>query len=255
MRIESKKTDEKMAQIESQLYIAKPEHAHEPNIPASVSNPQGLSYPTQKELEVEAGGAGQYDVNTNEEKILADPSWKDDVIPEIIEGRNIADYIDPNIEEKFNALIEEEKVRYQEYLREKSAFEDVKWRLTPEQEEMNRIIEERRQLIRNKAQEKRTSRVGMPEKFKKKSEAAMAERVDELLAARGIDAETRQRAVEKVMSTKPTRVERKITPKSHSKGEAKRGPGVKYDYYVKSNYILEPKFMFSGKTGFKRDYK
>lgn len=255
MRIDSKKTDEKMAQIESQLHIAKPEHTYEPNIPASVSNPQGLSHPTQKELEVEAGGAGQYDVNTNEEKLLANPEWKDDIIPEIIEGRNIADYIDPNIEEKFNALLEEEKVRYQEYLREKSAFEDVKWSLTPEQEEMNRIIDERRQLIRNKAQEKRTSRVGMPEKLKKKSKAAMAERVDELLAARGLDSDTRQRAVEKVMSEKPKRVERKLEPEDRSKGEVKHGPGVKYDYYVKTNYVLEPKFLFTGKAGFKRDYK
>ena len=255
MRIESKMTDEKMQSIESQLHIAKPETTYEPNIPASVFNPQGLGHPTQKELEVEAGGAGQYDVNTNEEKILKNPEWKDDVIPEIIEGRNIADYIDPNIDEKLMALAEEEKVRYQEYLREKNAFEDIKWKLTPEQEEMAEIIRQRRIMIRNKAMEKRTSRVGMPEKLKRKSREAMANEVDKLLSARGVDDETRQKAIEKVMATKPKRVQRVIEPETRSTGVQKHGPGVKYDYYVKTNYVLEPKFLFTGKSGFKRDYK
>ena len=255
MRIESKMTDEKMQSIQSQLHIAKPETTYEPNIPASVANPQGLGHPTQRELEVEAGGAGQYDVNTNAEKDLKTPEWNDDIIPEIIEGRNIADYIDPEIDQKFEKLLEEEKVRYQEYLRDKNAFEDIKWKLSPEQEEMAEIIRQRRIMIRNKAMEKRTSRVGMPEKLKKKSKEAMATRVDELLSARGIDADTRQRAVEKVMAEKPKRVQRVMEPENRSTGVQKHGPGVKYQYYVKTNYVLEPKFLFTGKAGFKRDYK
>ncbi len=32
--------------------------------------------------------------------ILKNPDWKNDIIPEIIEGTNIIDYVDPEIEQK-----------------------------------------------------------------------------------------------------------------------------------------------------------
>jgi NOGCT (NUC087) domain len=41
--------------------------------------------------------------------ILAESSWKDDVIPEILDGKNIADFIDPDIAEKLEALEREEE--------------------------------------------------------------------------------------------------------------------------------------------------
>ncbi|EAY14691.1 hypothetical protein TVAG_461080 [Trichomonas vaginalis G3] len=255
MRVDSKKNSDKISQIESQLHIAKPEQTYEPNIPASVANPQGLGRPTQKELEEMAGGAGQYAANTNAERDLKNPEWQNDVMPEIIEGRNIADYIDPDIEKKFAALLEEEKVRYQNYQAVKQAFEENKWKVTPEQEEMVSIIRERRQMIRNKAEEKRNGRPGMPEKMKKQSKSVIADRVDSMLQERGVDESARQRAVDKVLSEKPSRVERKLEPEKRDTGIVKHGAGERFDYYVKTNYILEPKFLFSGKAGFKRDYK
>lgn len=41
--------------------------------------------------------------------MLANPEWKMDVIPEIMDGKNIADFIDPDIEEKLDALEREEE--------------------------------------------------------------------------------------------------------------------------------------------------
>jgi hypothetical protein len=41
--------------------------------------------------------------------ILENPEWKFDVIPEIMNGKNIADFIDPDIEEKLEALEREEE--------------------------------------------------------------------------------------------------------------------------------------------------
>ena len=41
--------------------------------------------------------------------MLADDSWKDDAIPEIMDGKNVADFIDPDIAEKLEALEREEE--------------------------------------------------------------------------------------------------------------------------------------------------
>jgi len=41
---------------------------------------------------------------------LDDPSWKWDAIPEIWEGKNVVDFVDPDIEAKLAALEEEEEV-------------------------------------------------------------------------------------------------------------------------------------------------
>lgn len=41
--------------------------------------------------------------------MLSDDSWKDDAIPEIMDGKNVADFIDPDIAEKLEALEREEE--------------------------------------------------------------------------------------------------------------------------------------------------
>ena len=41
--------------------------------------------------------------------MLANPEWKMDIIPEIMDGKNIADFIDPDIAEKLEALEREEE--------------------------------------------------------------------------------------------------------------------------------------------------
>lgn len=41
--------------------------------------------------------------------ILANDEWKNDIIPEIMDGKNIADFIDPDIAEKLEALEREEE--------------------------------------------------------------------------------------------------------------------------------------------------
>ena len=254
LRIENKKTSEKYSQIESQLHIANPGASYESNIPNSVFNSNGLEKSLSKEIENENGGAGVFIPNTNSEKILKNLEWQNDIIPEILEGRNISDYIDPLISEKFEQLLEEERLRYSEYLQEKESFEENKWRITPDQEEMSKLIRERRKLIRNKAEEKRNSKIGIPENLKKHTKQSVVERVSKFLSERGISEEIRNKAVEKVLNEKPKRIERKLELESHNKGINKKGPGEKFDYYVKNNYVLEPKHFYSGKVGFKSDF-
>jgi len=45
-----------------------------------------------------------------EDYILANDEWKGDIIPEIMDGKNIADFIDPDIAEKLEALEREEEM-------------------------------------------------------------------------------------------------------------------------------------------------
>ena len=255
MRVEAKRTSDKLLKVESRLHVAVPSETLEPNIPPGALEPQGLGRPLQRELEVEAGGAGAYIPNTHAERLLADDSWRDDIMPEIMEGRNIADYIDPDINRKFEELLQEEAVRYAAYQQEKQNFEENKWRVTPDQEEIVRKIRERKAIIKEKAQQGHTGRVSMPESSKAKTRKEVAEKVSQYLEDRGVDEDTRRAAIEKVMSEKPKRVKRNLEPKPMSKGKERRGEGERFDFYVKKNWVLEPKHMFTGKTGFKRDWK
>lgn len=45
----------------------------------------------------------------SENYLLENPDWKADVIPEIMDGKNVADFIDPDILEKLEALEREEE--------------------------------------------------------------------------------------------------------------------------------------------------
>lgn len=100
----------------------------------------------------------------------------------------------------------------------------------------------------------RTGRIGIPEKLKKRTVEDVKNKMEEYLAERGIDGEAREKAIAKVLEEKPKRVQRVIEKESRSKGVKRRGEGTRFDFYV-HHFVEEPKHMFSGKSGFKRDFK
>ena len=59
-------------------------------------------------VQEENGGAGVYSADLRKNYLLQDPSWKHDIIPEIIGGHNVLDFIDPDIEARLEALDREE---------------------------------------------------------------------------------------------------------------------------------------------------
>jgi nucleolar GTP-binding protein len=65
---------------------------------------------TVKEAQEEDGGAGCFNYPYEEHFQLENDEWKYDAPPEIFEGKNVADYIDPDIEEKLAALEKEEAI-------------------------------------------------------------------------------------------------------------------------------------------------
>ncbi|PVV00593.1 hypothetical protein BB560_005021 [Smittium megazygosporum] len=66
----------------------------------------------EKDFENMSGGAGVYSVDMKKNYMLESESWKYDVIPEIIDGKNIADFVDPDIEHKL-ALLEKEEEEFE----------------------------------------------------------------------------------------------------------------------------------------------
>jgi nucleolar GTP-binding protein len=103
----------------------------------------------QREIEEENGGAGVYNFNMRVNYILDNPDWKEDRIPEVFNGKNVYDFIDPDIEEKLAALeAEEEKLEAEGYYESEEELEDA------EEAEIRykaELIREKRQLIRNEA--------------------------------------------------------------------------------------------------------
>ncbi|CDK27393.1 unnamed protein product [Kuraishia capsulata CBS 1993] len=62
-----------------------------------------------RDIEAENGGAGVYNINLKDRYLLDDEEWKNDVMPEIMDGKNVYDFLDPEIAAKLQALEDEEE--------------------------------------------------------------------------------------------------------------------------------------------------
>ncbi|KAJ1645705.1 Nucleolar GTP-binding protein 1 [Coemansia asiatica] len=118
----------------------------------------------ERDLEVEGGGAGVFNVDLKKRYVLASDEWKYDVIPEIIDGKNVADFIDPDIEEKLAELEREEEKLAAEGLYDSSEEttdeEDVRIR------DIARRIRERKQIIAQESRIKDVNRSKLTTKDK-----------------------------------------------------------------------------------------
>lgn len=65
--------------------------------------------PLARDMEEQGGGAGVYNVDLKDSYLLADDAWKHDKVPEIFIGRNVMDFVDPDIEAKLAELEEEDE--------------------------------------------------------------------------------------------------------------------------------------------------
>lgn len=107
----------------------------------------------ERDIEAEQGGAGVYNVNLKKNYLLEQDEWKQDKVPEMFNGKNVYDFIDPDIEAKLAALEEEEEQL------QASGFYDQEVDVEDEEEaeirEKADYIREQRQLIRNAARSKK----------------------------------------------------------------------------------------------------
>lgn len=85
-----------------------------PRDPSSMVDDDQSAVRLLRDVGEENGGAGVFSVDLNTEWKLKVDDWKYDVIPEVFEGKNIADFIDPDIEEKLKELEREEDLLLQQ---------------------------------------------------------------------------------------------------------------------------------------------
>ncbi|KAK4450687.1 P-loop containing nucleoside triphosphate hydrolase protein [Podospora aff. communis PSN243] len=190
-----------------------------------------------RDIEEANGGAGVFNVDLRKDYILADPSWKYDKIPEVLDGKNVYDYIDPEIDAKLAALEEEEERL------EKEGFYDSDEDLEDESEdevlEKAEYIREKHRLIRNEAKMRKSlkNRAIIPRSKQKKSFAQLEDHLDQLgvdtedIGLRGRkDTQTRGRSVtrSRVGTEDPDSMDVDMTPheRLRSKSRARSQPAT-----------------------------
>ena len=110
---------------------------------------------TARDLMWENGGPGVWAPDYRELYDLKDEDWKFDAIPEILEGRNIADYVDPDVEKKLAELESEEEQLLAE-LESQRMGEDPESDLDSEEEAAVYAIRDRKKIIRQMHQANRS---------------------------------------------------------------------------------------------------
>jgi nucleolar GTP-binding protein len=135
---------------------------------------------TARDEQDENGGAGVFNVDMKADYMLANPEWKYDKIPEIYDGKNVYDFIDPDIEAKLQALEEEEEKLEAEGFYESD--EDIEDDEEAEVMRKAELIREKQQLIRNEARMKKRlkNQSIIPRKSMKKPLSEFEDALDQL---------------------------------------------------------------------------
>jgi nucleolar GTP-binding protein len=120
-RSEEKEGTGRFEVIQNRLYCAVPKPRdgiqRPTQIPETVvdestlAKEERLKRVTESDLEWQNGGPGQYQANHRQTWDLENPEWVTDIMPEFLDGHNIADIIDPNIVENYLELEAQEERR------------------------------------------------------------------------------------------------------------------------------------------------
>jgi nucleolar GTP-binding protein len=158
----------------------------------------------EKHLEAMNGGAGVYAPDVKKKYLLKNEDWKNDIIPEIMDGKNIADFIAPDILERLDALEKEEDERMQ------SAdvnFGAEEFRLTEEEEHLGKRISDKKIIYKQMHKLKKTSKPRLPKKYQPIDLTTLTNELKD----RGVDDEILDRArSSSVKATKGRSTSRKL---------------------------------------------
>ena len=156
MRVEQKLASRRAGDILNRLHVAQPKardsKSRLPSIPASLEETKarkarGEKIITEKDLQEQNGGAGVYSADFNKNYLLANDEWKYDVIPEIYNGKNVVDFIDPEIEAKLAELEREEEELEKQWEAEAHLREPKEAPLTEEEKQLLGEIKLRRKKL------------------------------------------------------------------------------------------------------------
>jgi nucleolar GTP-binding protein len=193
----------RLGDVLTRIHVARPMDGivREAFIPEAVKNMKKYdkSDPERRKLardiEEENGGAGVYNVDLKDKYMLENEEWKHDKIPEVFDGKNVYDFIDPDIEAKLAALEEEEeKLEAEGYYDSDEDLEDAEDADIRMKADM---IREKRQLIRNEAKMKKSlkNRAIIPRTATRKKLTDMEDHLDSLgLDTKSISARARSQS-------------------------------------------------------------
>lgn len=102
---------------------------------------------TARDLMWENGGPGVWAPDYRQQYDLKDSEWRFDAIPEIIDGKNVADYVDPMIQKKLEELEQEEEQLIEE-LNAQRMGEESESDLDSEEEAAVDALRNRKKIIR-----------------------------------------------------------------------------------------------------------
>ncbi|RRT40834.1 hypothetical protein B296_00034418 [Ensete ventricosum] len=197
-RVEIKMKSKKINDCLNRFHVAipKPRDTKErpPCIPPAVleasekANEEKEKRKLEKDLEEENGGAGVYSANLRKYYILADEEWKEDIMPEILDGHNVYDFVDPDILLRLEELEREEGLHLEAKADEEDFEMDGK-ELTEEERQLLAEIRRKKNLLVQEHRMKKStaeSRPIVPRKFDKDKKYT-SERMGRELSALGID--------------------------------------------------------------------
>lgn len=140
-RVEIKMKGQKINDLLNRLHMSQPRARDELARPAFIPEAvlqkrqqasemvEAMERRLARDVEADNGGAGVYSVDLKKPYLLKNDEWKYDIIPEFMDGKNIADFIDPEIEEKLARLDAEEELAEQQ-----GAYDESGRILSPEQQ-------------------------------------------------------------------------------------------------------------------------
>ena len=183
----------RLADVMARIHVAQPTEVRESFIPeaALAKKKYDKNDPDRpmlaRDMEEANGGAGVFNVDLKADYLLANPEWKYDRIPELLDGKNVYDYVDPDIEAKLQALEEEEeKLEAEGYYDSDEEIDGV------EAAEIRRKADQirtKQALIRNESRLRRIkNRTALPRSAIKKPLSQLEDSLDQL----GVDTEELQ---------------------------------------------------------------
>lgn len=194
-RVELKMKSKKINDCLNRFHVAipKPRDQKErpPCIPQAVLEAKAAEAAKEKkklerDMEEENGGAGVYSASLKKHYLLANDEWKQDDMPEILDGHNVYDFVDPDILQRLEELEKEEGLLQEQD--EDDVEMDVEDLTPDEQKALAEIRKKKSILIREHRIKKSTaeSRPIVPRKFDKDKKFT-SNRMGRQLSSLGLD--------------------------------------------------------------------
>ncbi|KAI3837521.1 hypothetical protein MKX03_032245 [Papaver bracteatum] len=132
-RVELKMNSKKITDYLNRFHVGIPNPRYQKERPHYI--PQSFLEFKAKEAN-ENGGGGVYTSNLKKHYILEHDEWKEDIMPEILDGHNVHDFVDIDTSQRLEELEQEEGLRLEdEEIGEDFEMDDGK-ELTPEEQEI-----------------------------------------------------------------------------------------------------------------------